>query len=283
MHRHPFLISLVMLVALFSCDGIPDPPNPPRLVNDFAGIFTSSQVDSLERVLVDFDNRTTNQICVVSVKTLAGQEVDEFGLKLANKWGIGTEKNQNGVLLLIKPRGRDNDYIDVTIQVGRGLEGAIPDAYAARIIRNIMGPYLTRDEYWTATVKACNELMGLATGEFGEPHSEKSIKNRIANIKHKVSTGVKSFFHEFLIGLLCALGIGVIFWIISLFDKDDDNKKGRRRRKKKDTTIVPPIDPLVDDNVDDNIGHHHDNSGGFDGFGGFGGGGFGGGGASGRF
>ena len=120
-------------------DFLPDPQVPPRLVNDFASAFPSACADSLEAVLVDFDNRTSNQ---------------------------GSKKN-NGVLILLKTRM--GGYVDVTIQVGRGLEGAIPDAYASRIIRNIMGPHLRNDEYWPAVSKACVELMALAEGEISEP------------------------------------------------------------------------------------------------------------------
>ena len=282
MFHKRFLTFLLVLGTLLACDEIPEMPNPQRLVNDFAGIFTKHQVDSLERVLVDFDNRTTNQICVVSVKTLGGQEVDEFGLRLANKWGIGTKERQNGVLVLIKPRGRDNNYIDVTIQVGRGLEGAIPDVYAARIIRNIMGPYLKRDDYWSATSKACTELMGLAAGEFDEPHSENTFRNHIANFKHKTHSWIKGTLHQLYILLLISLGLGLVILLISLFHKEKPEDKPKRRKKKKDSSAVPPIvDTDVDtDSVPKDHGHH---SGGFGGFGGLGEGGFGGGGASGRF
>ncbi len=147
-------------------DFLPDPQVPPRLVNDFASAFPSACADSLEAVLVDFDNRTSNQICVVTVTDLHDYDVARYALFLANKWGVGSKKN-NGVLILLKTRM--GGYVDVTIQVGRGLEGAIPDAYASRIIRNIMGPHLRNDEYWPAVSKACVELMALAEGEISEP------------------------------------------------------------------------------------------------------------------
>ena len=147
------IAALFFIVALaFPCraavqDYIPSSPEPPRLVNDFASAFELYQADSLETVLVDFDERTSNQISVVTVTDLHDYDVAEFALALANKWGIGSSRN-NGVLVLLKTR--NGGYVDVTIQVGRGLEGAIPDAYASRIIRNIMGPHLRQDEYWPA-------------------------------------------------------------------------------------------------------------------------------------
>ena len=282
MHRFCIHIGLALLFSIASCDGIPEPPNPPRLVNDFAGIFTQPQIDSLESVLVSFDANTSNQICFVSVKTLKEQEVDEFALKLANKWGIGTEKHQNGVLLLIKPRGRDNDYIDVTIQVGRGLEGAIPDIYASRIIRHIMGPYLKRDDYWAATVKCCEELMALASGEISEPRIDRGLKQGLVTLKQNAKSGFNKFLRELFKGFLGLLGIGLFFGIIFLIEKKNDKKKVKVTSSKpqNDSCSPPVIDPGIIDSTPSQNNHTTTND---NGFGGFGGGSFGGGGASGRF
>lgn len=166
------LFTAVVFLAL-SLQGataaIPAPPDPPRLVNDFAGVFQPAERDSLEAVLVAFDDSTSNQICVVTVTSLDGYEVSEYAVKLAQSWGIGSSKN-NGVLVLMKSRAEDG-WIDVSIQIGKGLEGAIPDVYASRIIRNIMGPRLSNgwDDYYTAAALACEELMKLASGEISEP------------------------------------------------------------------------------------------------------------------
>ena len=276
--------------ALVSCESIPEPPDPPRLVNDLARIFTERQVDSLENVLVDFDTRTSNQICFVSVKTLAGMEVDDFGLQLANKWGIGTKEHQNGVLVLIKPRGFDNDYIDVTIQVGRGLEGAIPDAYASRIIRNVMGPYLKRDQYWPAVVKACDNLMGLASGEISKPRTENSIKQELSRIKQDIKSGFHKAFDDIWMLAIFIPVVGLIALIIYWLEKWNEKKqkaqkKGKKKKAPAATTVIKDVDDSDDDNDSGHfftLPHSHDQTDN-GGFGGFGGGGFGGGGASGRF
>ena len=179
----PLLFLLLTPLAVAWAE-IPDPPSPPRLVNDFVGVFTPAQRDSLETVLVAFDDSTSNQICVVTVTTLDGLDVSDYAVRLGNKWGIGSHRN-NGLLLLFKTRTGEEDWIDVNIQVGKGLEGAIPDVYASRIIRNIMGPHLRdrRDDYWRATTAACEELMKLASGEISEPRDgvdEDDVANAIA-------------------------------------------------------------------------------------------------------
>ena len=148
--------------------GIPAAPNPPRLVNDFAGVF-GSRADELEKVLVAFDDSTSNQITVVTVTSLDGYAVEEFALELGRKWGVGKSIN-NGVVVLVKPKTSDSGG-GVTIQVGYGLEGAITDAYCRRIIENEMIPAFKEEDYYKGVYNACDQLMKLASGEISEPRS----------------------------------------------------------------------------------------------------------------
>jgi len=259
--------ALFLLVALaFPCgaaidDYIPASPQPPRLVNDFASAFTQYQTDSLEMVLDDFDRRTSNQICVVTLTDLHYYDMAEFALRLANKWGIGSARN-NGVLILLKTR--NGGYVDVTIQVGRGLEGAIPDAYASRIIRNIMGPHLRNDEYWPAVNKACTELMALAEGEISEPRDSEDSD---------------------MVPLLIMAAFFLVAFLLILYaaSKDDNHRGGGGFRGP--TIIFGPGSGSSHSNwTGGGFGGGSGWGGGFGGgFGGFGGGSFGGGGASGRF
>ena len=166
------LAVLLLLAAVPSRAGIPDPPVPERLVCDFAGVLSQRQTDSLERVLVKFDDQTSNQLAVVTITSLEGREIMEYGTALANKWGIGSARN-NGILMLVKARGAGSEkYIEVAILVGRGLEGAITDAHASRIIRNTMGPYLRNEKYGLAIMAGCSDLMELAMGEISEPRDD---------------------------------------------------------------------------------------------------------------
>ena len=238
---------------------IPAAPNPPRLVNDLAGAFSQAQTDSLEAVLVDFDERTSNQICVVTVTTLHDQDVARYALTLANEWGIGSKRN-NGVLVLLKTR--NGGYVDVTIQVGRGLEGAIPDAYASRIIRNIMGPHLRQDEYWPAVSKACVELMALAEGEISEPRDGDDDD-----------------------AVAAALAMAIFFFVIVLIvivAASKDNKHNGRGGGFSGPTITFGNGGSSRSSWGGGFGGGSGWGGG-GGFGGFGGGSFGGGGASGHF
>lgn len=254
-------LCLCLLTAVFlplaAAASIPDKPYPERLVNDFAGVFTSFERDSLEYALAAFDENTSNQICVVTVRSLDGMDVAEYALRLGNKWGVGSSRN-NGIIILLKPRGEDG-YVDVTIQVGRGLEGAIPDAYAARIIRNIMGPYLSGNQYFPAVAKACAELQLLASGEISEPRDD-----------YEDDT-------EDLVVFLIFLFIVVLFFII-LSRRSGHGNGGDSFGGGSGGGPTIFFGPGFG-------GGSFGSGGGFSGggFGGFGGGSFGGGGASGRF
>ena len=258
------ILSLILLVVPAFAYGaalrdyIPSAPEPQVLVNDFANAFTQYQTDSLERVLVDFDERTSNQLCVVTLTDLHGYDVAEFALALANSWGIGSSRN-NGMLILLKTR--NGGYVDVTIQVGRGLEGAIPDAYAARIIRNIMGPHLRQDEYWPAVTKACTELMALAEGEISEPRDDDD-------------SGIEA---AIFMGIFFLIIFALIIYVAS---KDDNHRGGGGFRGP--TIIFGPGSSSSGSNWTGG-GFGGGSGWGGGGFGGFGGGSFGGGGASGHF
>ena len=259
------LLTLALLAALplqaglfdFKKDNLPDPSDPPRLVNDFASVIPDFQRDSLEQVLVAFDDSTSNQICIVTMPSLGGREIVEYGTALGNKWGIGS-KRDNGVLILLKIRNPqlegdpDAAYVDVAILPGRGLEGAIPDAYASRIIRNIMGPYLREDNYVPALTEACAEVMALAAGEISEPRDGEEEED-----------GWELLFYI------------IIFIVVLIVIAKKNHTGGSGRNSGTGGGFGGPII----------FGGGGSSSGGSSsgGFGGFGGGSFGGGGARGRF
>ena len=114
--------ALIVIGAVFAmvAKAIPTRPEPQRLVNDQASIFTPDQKEDLERMLVAFDDSTSNQIAVVTVLDLEGYSASEYATRIGLEWGVGSEKFDNGVVLLVKPRV-GNSYGEVFIAVGYGL------------------------------------------------------------------------------------------------------------------------------------------------------------------
>lgn len=140
---------------------IPDPMSPPRLVNDFTSLLSEQQQITLSNKLLDFNNQTSTQIYVVTWDDMQGYPINEYGVLLAEKWGIGQKGKDNGILVLVNPTDRK-----ISIQTGYGLEGAVPDAIAKRLIENVITPAFRQSEYYAGLDSATNVLMSLTRGEF---------------------------------------------------------------------------------------------------------------------
>lgn len=266
------LTALMLVVPAAICAAIPSPPSPPRLVNDFAGVFTPRQAGYLENVLTAFDDSTSNQITVVTVNDLEGYTASEYATRIGLDWKVGSEKFDNGVVLLIKPKTQDSGG-QVAISVGYGLEGAIPDAYAKRIIDNELIPRFMQDDYFSGTAAACDVLMKLASGEISEPREAGDD-----DIGGFIAIGLFLFF------------VILVSIVAATFRKGNNNGRGGggsgTRTDGGDIFDAIIIGSLL------GSGHRGGSSwggsgGGFGGFGGgfggFGGGSFGGGGASGSW
>lgn len=154
------LTSFLLVVNSFG-QNLPAKPNPPRLVNDFAGILSPDQQSQLENKLVALDDSTSNQIAVVTIKTLNDYPIEDYANKLFRSWGIGNKKTNNGVLVLVAVDDRK-----FRIEVGQGLEGAIPDITASDIMARQMAPAFRSGDYYTGLDRATNALAAAAAGEY---------------------------------------------------------------------------------------------------------------------
>ena len=277
MHRisRHIVAAAVFLIAAVTVSAIPARPVPERLVNDFAGILDFQQKTGLELMLDIFSDTTSNQIAVVTVDDLEGYSPAEYGTEIGIEWGVGSSKFDNGIVVLVKPKTPESDG-QVNISVGYGLEGAIPDSYAKRIIENEMIPAFSQGNYYEGIYRACEVLMKLASGEISEPREDRS---------------------EFsLFGLLVLF---IIFSIIffAILGRGDRGGKGGRNGGAGGIDADDIMRGIIIGNIlggGRHRGGFGGNSGGFGGgfdgggfsgggFGGFGGGDFGGGGASGRW
>lgn len=159
--RISFALFFVLSAITVHGQEIPDPMVPMRLVNDFTGLLSEQQQVMLNNKLLEFNNQTSTQIYVVTHNDLQGYAVGEFGQLLAEKWGIGQKGKDNGILVLVSPETRK-----VTIQTGYGLEGAVPDAIAKRLIENVITPAFRSGNYYAGLDSVTRVLMSLTQGEF---------------------------------------------------------------------------------------------------------------------
>ena len=137
------------------------PEKPEAYVNDYAGLLSADARQKLESVLAGFEKETSNQVVVAIFSGLEGQVLEDFSIRLAEKWKIGTKKNDNGVILLIFKEDRA-----VRIEVGYGLEGALPDALAKQIIQNEIVPSFKAGDFDGGVLKAVDAILRATKGEY---------------------------------------------------------------------------------------------------------------------
>ncbi len=151
----------------------PKKPNPPKLVNDLADVLSQEEEARLEKKLVAYDDSTSSQVAIVIIKTLNNYPIEEYALKLYRDWGIGNKKTNNGVLIFAAI-----DDHKIRIEVGYGLEGAIPDIIANQIIRNDIGPNFRSGNYYEGLDAATESIIKAATGEYKAPEGYNERKGR---------------------------------------------------------------------------------------------------------
>ncbi|MCB1323062.1 MAG: TPM domain-containing protein, partial [Leptospiraceae bacterium] len=141
---------------------VPPAPDPIRFVNDYAGQLNADETLQLENKLRRYAEQSGNQIVVVIVPELDGRSIEEYSLELAESWGIGQAGRDNGIVLLTAIRERQ-----VRIEVGYGLEGAVPDAIARRVIDGYLLPNFKKGDFFSGYDQATDVLIKLTEGEYG--------------------------------------------------------------------------------------------------------------------
>lgn len=238
----------------FAQESIPEKPNPPRLVNDFAHILSPDELQSLESKLVAFNDSTSVQIAVVIIPALGGYEKADFAQQLGQKWGVGGSKFDNGFVVLVKPKSASENG-EAFIATGYGVEGSVPDATALDIVNNEMIPHFKQNDYYGGINAATDVLMSLVKGEFN------------ADSYGKKKKGSSAIF--ILI---------IIIIIIFLISRNNNNHHTINRSGGGGLLFFPWMMGGGGSSSGGGFG-----GGGGGGFGGFGGGGFGGGGAGGSW
>lgn len=137
------------------------PPLANQRVHDDVGILSQQTVSYLEQSLRLFEDSTSNQIAILIVPSLEGESIDQFGIRVAEAWKLGTADKDNGVILVISV----NDH-KVRIEVGQGLEGPLPDAICNRIIRNEIAPAFRRQDYEAGVLSAIEGIRKAIKGEY---------------------------------------------------------------------------------------------------------------------
>ncbi len=164
-------ILLLILVSVGLAQEEPDVPKLTNYVNDFTGTLTREQIYKLEQSLRALDKKTSTQIVVLMIPTLNGYPLEMYSYDVAAKNKIGTKGNDNGILFLIVKNDKK-----MRIEVGYGLEGALPDALASSIIRNRVAPFFRKGEYYKGLISGLNAIVSAVQGEYvNKDNREKDV------------------------------------------------------------------------------------------------------------
>lgn len=159
------ILCILNCTSILADSDIPSRPYPPRLVNDQAGILNYETLEKLEKMLVDYNDTTSSQICVVTLSSLNGYEASQMAQEIGESWGVGQKGENNGVVFLIVPKTEEQRG-QAFIATGYGFEGGLPDVVCTRIINNIVIPYFKENDYDNGILAGVNEIMKYTSGEY---------------------------------------------------------------------------------------------------------------------
>lgn len=158
------VLLFLFFISVFSTSGwaqIPDPSNPPKLVNDYANLLSPSEEQNLEHQLVSYDDSTSTQIVIVTVRQLGNYDISEFSYELGDKWGVGQDGKDNGIVITLSEQDRK-----VFIATGWGIEGYLTDVEARRIIDQYMIPNFRQGNYYMGFKEGSRVISEILSGVF---------------------------------------------------------------------------------------------------------------------
>jgi uncharacterized protein len=288
-----FLFFILWLCCLpFTAYGF-DVPRLQGYVNDYAGMIGPPAKSKIEEGLRAFEQSDSTQIVILTIPSLEGENIEEFGIKVAETWKIGQQVKDNGVLFIVSKQERK-----IRIEVGRGLEGKLTDLMAGRIIDQVIKPRFKQGDFDGGFIAGVSSLIDATRGEFTA--ERRSVHQRQRGVPPFLTIflflaiftlilgslsrvlggviaaiGLPTFVYLAvlpvgipLIILLAIVGFGGGFFLPRLFSSGSSRKDGRRDHG--GGFFYGP-----------GMGGHSIGGGGFEGGFGGGGGSFGGGGASG--
>jgi len=154
-----WLVVLFLLVSSL-CWATAIPDHPSGRISDYAGIFSQAVISEVTGILENYEKQTTNQIAVATFNSLEGGSLEDFSIKLAEKWKIGQKDKNNGVILVIFKDDRK-----VRIEVGYGLEPVLTDAKCQGIMQRAIVPNFKAGDYDAGLRASVGQIIEVLSGE----------------------------------------------------------------------------------------------------------------------
>src|SRR5258706_107367 len=152
--------AILLLGGLSPASGEVAVPPLSAHVTDLTGTLSAQQIRDLESRLAAFERGKGSQIAVLMLPSTAPETIEEYSIRLADAWKIGRARVDDGVILVVAKNDRK-----VRVEVGRGLEGAIPDAIAKRVVSEVITPHFRSGDFYGGIDAGTGALMKLIEGE----------------------------------------------------------------------------------------------------------------------
>ncbi len=162
-----FLFFILALTSFLFAQ--PEVPLLKQWANDYTNTLSGNQLETLNYRLKTFEDSTTNQLVMLMIATLNDYPIEYYSHEVAQKNKIGTGENNNGAVLVIVKNDKK-----LRIEVGYGLEGALPDALASSIIRNVIVPYFKKNDFYSGITAGIDAIISAIAGEY---KTEKDISD----------------------------------------------------------------------------------------------------------
>lgn len=215
------ILALCWLLAPLSAGAaeVAVPPLQMR-VTDLTQTLSAEQQASLNASLEAFERRKGSQIAVLLVSTTQPETVEQYSIRVAEVWKLGRKGVDDGVLVLVAKNDRT-----VRIEVGYGLEGALPDAVANRIIREVIVPRFRDGDFYLGLVEGVDRIIKVIDGEpLPEParqRNDEGAGDAIGRILPILFIGIaigssvlRALFGRFGAATLSGAGVGVLVWVV---------------------------------------------------------------------
>jgi len=188
-------------VSFFPLLALDVPKRPQGYVSDYAGLLSSGARLQLEEKLRQFEEETTNQVVVAIFPSLEGGSLEDFSIRLAEAWKVGQKEKDNGVILLIFKEDRA-----LRIEVGYGLEGALPDATSKLIIENEIIPQFREENFAEGVERGVQAIIEATQGEYRATPAS-SVEQGSFGIAFVISLILGAILPPLLLSLLFVAGV----------------------------------------------------------------------------
>jgi uncharacterized protein len=153
------------------------PPPPTRYFNDYAGLIPAADAERLNARLKAFDEQTSNQVLVAIFPELPSPSLEDFTIRTAQSWRAGREKLDNGVVLFVFVKDRK-----ARIEVGYGLEGALPDITARHILDQELTPRFRNGDFTGGLESAIDAVIAATRGEYKATPPQPAAANWVLSL-----------------------------------------------------------------------------------------------------